>query len=97
LRIRVMDERTVWRDFRRVFRDVFQREVTLLPNTTASDVVGWDSFKHVKLLTALEDHFRIEFHIDEINSAGSVGDLVKIISEKVGMTESDPGQRHDGA
>jgi acyl carrier protein len=52
--------------------------------TTAEDVVGWDSMAHVGLIAAIEEEFGIEFEPREITGFENVGDLVALIALKAG-------------
>jgi acyl carrier protein len=51
--------------------------------TTADDVVGWDSMAHVGLMAAIEDEFHIQFEPEEITSFANLGELVAMIARKV--------------
>jgi acyl carrier protein len=50
--------------------------------TRASDIAGWDSLVHLKLLVALEGAFRVKFQLSEMNAAENVGALVDLIAAK---------------
>jgi acyl carrier protein len=65
-----------------IFRDVFLREVALRPELTARDVPGWDSFKQIEIIVALEERYGIKFTTRELDALGSVGDLARVLSQK---------------
>lgn len=65
-----------------VFRDVFMRDVALRPDLTAKDVPGWDSFKQIEIIVALEERYRIKFHTRELDSLHNVGDLARALAGK---------------
>jgi acyl carrier protein len=66
-----------------VFREVFSDpELLVRPETTASDVAGWDSFAHINLVIALEEQFGITFTTAEIAGMRCVGDLVKVLQDR---------------
>jgi acyl carrier protein len=66
-----------------VFRKVFAREdITLRPEMTARDLVGWDSIMHVDLLIEIEERLSFEIEPDEIDRLLSVGDLADLIRLK---------------
>lgn len=48
----------------------------------ASDIRGWDSITHIRIMVALEGEFKILFSIPEINGIDSIQELYKIIVEK---------------
>ncbi len=65
-----------------IFRDVFQHDVPLRADLTARDVSGWDSFKQIEIIMAVEERFALRFTTRELDNLFSVGDLVRVIIEK---------------
>jgi acyl carrier protein len=65
-----------------IFRDVFMRNVVLRPELTAKDVPGWDSFKQIEIIVALEERYAIKFHTRELDSLHTVGDLARVLAAK---------------
>jgi acyl carrier protein len=51
------------------------------------DMDGWDSLTHVILITAIEDHFSIEFSFRDLASIKTVGDLVNIVENKINNSQ----------
>ena len=67
-----------------VFHDVFDDdELTLGPQMTASDVDGWDSLAHVRLILSVEKAFQVKFSASEIGRLKNVGELAQLIQTKV--------------
>jgi len=57
-----MEEKDVVDRMNNVFREVFDNPtIEIFDEMTASDVVGWDSFSHINLISSLEIEFDIEF------------------------------------
>ena len=66
-----------------VFRDVFDYPgIEIFDGMTSSDVVGWDSFSHINLITSLEIEFNIEFSQQEAFGFKTVGELKQAILKK---------------
>ena len=65
-----------------IFRDAFQHDVPLRPELTARDVAGWDSFKQIEIIMAVEERFAIRLTTRELDSLHSVGDLVRVVIAK---------------
>jgi acyl carrier protein len=64
----------------RVLRDVLGSEsTTLRVTTTRPDVSGWDSFNYINFIVAVEAEFGIKFHLANVESFVTVGDIVKQI------------------
>jgi acyl carrier protein len=85
-----MDDAALYQQVGQIFLGVFRRRVELRPETSANDVPGWDSFNHVKLILAVEDHFGIQLHIEDINALKTVGDLVRLVARKTGHDDPAP-------
>lgn len=77
-----MTEAALYETLSEIFRDVFMRDVELRPELTAKDVPGWDSFKQIEIIVALEERYGIKFHTRELDSLHNVGDLVRVVSGK---------------
>lgn len=50
--------------------------------TTAGMVPGWDSLSHVRVITAIEDDYRIRFQTSEVIRVRNVGELQALIDSK---------------
>jgi acyl carrier protein len=46
------------------------------------DVQGWDSLGHLRLVTALQEQFGVEFEVDEVMDMDSVQKIVSICESK---------------
>jgi len=51
-------------------------------DSTSSDIEEWDSLSHIRLLTAIEAEFGIQFDISEIELLSSVSVIVDMIHNK---------------
>lgn len=68
-----------------IFRTVFDDdEINIQPETTATDVDGWDSLSHVNLILAVEQGFGLRFNQKELLTFKNVGDLLRSIESKGG-------------
>jgi acyl carrier protein len=66
-----------------VFREIFDdEELTVMSETTAADVPGWDSLMHVRLIIAVEKAFHVRFSSSEVASLKKVGDLIELLGRK---------------
>lgn len=63
--------------------------IEILPDMTANDIDGWDSFAHLNLITAIENSFDIQIADDEVIRLKNVGDIIEIIERKsITLTDS---------
>ncbi|WP_442756458.1 acyl carrier protein [Methylocystis sp. JAN1] len=76
-----MTDNDLYNQLTEVFRDIFVRDdIALTPEMTAEDVEGWDSFKMIEIVMAVESRFGIKVKSKELDELESVGDLVRLIS-----------------
>jgi acyl carrier protein len=79
-----MQNAAIYRQLNEVFRDVFDDDsIVLTPETTASDIEGWDSVAHVDLIVSIETRMKIKFKTSELGSMHNVGQLAGMIEYKL--------------
>ncbi len=79
----MLDEVTVYSELTDIFNDVFDRtDIKLSSEMTAKDLSGWDSFKQVELIVAIQDRFQIKLSTREVDGLQSVGDLVEVVRKR---------------
>jgi acyl carrier protein len=85
----VMTENEIFHELEAIFRDVFLTDSLQLSfKTTAQDVPGWDSFKMIEIILAIENRFGTKMETRDIDRMKNVGDIVMRISDK--MPKSAP-------
>jgi acyl carrier protein len=57
--------------------------ISLGEETTADDIEGWDSLRHITLISAIEDEFDVEFEMKDIVGLKNVGELVDVITREL--------------
>jgi acyl carrier protein len=81
----MLSETEIYGALTEIFHDVFMRDdLELMPELSAKDVKGWDSFKQIEIIMATEERFGIQMNTREIDSLQNVGDLVRVVGSKVG-------------
>lgn len=64
--------------------ELFENEsIVVKEDTKASDIEEWDSLTHIRVITAIEKHFKIRFEMNELLTFNNVGDLGRDILAKV--------------
>jgi acyl carrier protein len=78
-----MSEAEIYAALDAIFRDVFLRDdIELRPELSAKDVPGWDSFKQIDIILAIEAKYHVKFSTRELDSLNNVGDLVRVVGTK---------------
>lgn len=82
-----MDQSQILAQVGDIIRDVLdplnERDLKIGPETTADQTEGWDSFNHINIVVAIEQHFGLKFRTAEIESLRNVGELVGLIERKL--------------
>ncbi len=79
-----MNREEIYERLNEVFADVFDDDSIILSDeTTAADIDGWDSLRHITLLAAIEDEFEIEFTMGATVKMKNVGEMVDYIEDEV--------------
>lgn len=74
-----MTNQAILEKLNEIFSDVFDEDITLTPQTTASDIEDWDSLTHITLISEVEDAFGIKFSMKDVLGMKNVGEMVDII------------------
>jgi acyl carrier protein len=79
-----MTDGEIYGRLQKLFDTVFGRtDIALTPELTPEAVPGWDSFRHVDFIMATEEQFGINLRDADLDEMQSIGDLARIIGEKV--------------
>jgi acyl carrier protein len=66
-----------------IIRTVLDQPAQLSPATTAKDIHGWDSLKHILIIVEVESAFDIRLAAVDLEGIRCVGDLVATVARKV--------------
>ncbi len=67
-----------------IFHEIFNDEsIVLNDEMTSADVENWDSLTHMLMVTSVEEQFGIKFKLKDLNAMKNVGDIVRIIGERL--------------
>ena len=68
---------------KKVMSDVLNIDVSLINNESSPDnIENWDSLKHMNLVIALEEEFKVEFDDEEIADSMNYALILNIIKGK---------------
>jgi acyl carrier protein len=75
-----MTDVEIYEQLTEIIRDVLMDfDLVLRPDLTAKEVDGWDSYKMIEILVAVESHFGLKVKSKELDDMENVGDLVTLI------------------
>jgi len=78
-----MSTEKVYEELTLILQSLFLRsDLIATPELSAKDVDGWDSFKQLELILAIEEKFGLKFNTKQIDSFQTVGDIVNAIVAK---------------
>jgi acyl carrier protein len=76
-----------------IARDVFRDDSLVLTDSIKPlEVPGWDSLGHANFMLSVENEFGVEFSDDEFVYFVDIGELKRMLAEKLGEPLS--GERH---
>jgi acyl carrier protein len=65
-----------------IFQNVFSdNSIRINRNTTANDILDWDSLTHMDLIVNIENSFNFKFSFKEIMEFENIGDMVDTINK----------------
>ena len=68
----------------KVFREIFEDPaISLKDETTAQDIEGLDSLRHIDLIMQLEEEFGLRFTVDDITGLKNVGEMIAMLERKL--------------
>jgi acyl carrier protein len=68
-----------------IFQEVFDDPTLVVrPETSPSDIAGWDSLGQLKLVLAIEEAFGTQFTTDEAPDLHCVGDFMAALNRRKG-------------
>ena len=66
--------------FSQILRGLLDDEsIVLRPDTTRTDVPGWDSFTYISFIAAVEQQFKVAFTIAQVEAFRTVGDIAAAV------------------
>lgn len=79
-----MQKEEIIKEVQDIFIDVLEDDdIVLNYNTTANDIIGWDSLNHIVLIVEIEKEFNFKFKLEEIQSFKNVGEICDSIFNKI--------------
>ena len=78
------DKAAIFDQLKLIFQDTFTEiSCTFSSDATRGDIEEWDSLSHIRLLTAIEANFSVQFDLDEIGNMTTVSTIVDLLHEKL--------------
>ena len=70
-------------ELRQILREILELEdIEVQPTLKRTEVDSWDSLRHLRLVTAVEEEFGIRFSMEEIRSIEGITELQNLVSAK---------------
>lgn len=79
-----MKHQEIMQQIQEIFRENFDNSTLVITrDTCAEDIPEWDSLEHINILTAVEQHFRVKFALDDLHSLSCVGDIADFVARQL--------------
>ena len=80
-----MDRDAICKNVTEIMEDVFDvDDLAYEDSLSADDLEEWDSLSNIRFIVAVEKQFSIRFTNSEIEGLNNIGELVDLITAKVG-------------
>ena len=71
-------------EVQQIISNLLKRDIVITYETTAKDVEGWDSLRHITIISAVERKFNFKFKMKDVVGMKNVGEMVDIILANIG-------------
>ncbi|NLU39935.1 MAG: acyl carrier protein [Bacteroidales bacterium] len=79
-----MDEKILLEKTISIVKDVLQnKNLTLNASSSSKDVEGWDSLRHVMIISEVEKEFAISIDFMEVLEIKTIGDICTSVSKQL--------------
>lgn len=78
-----MTKEEILSEIQKIISDLLKKEVLINFETTANDVEGWDSLRHITIISAIERRFGFKFKMKDIVGMKNVGEMIDIIIDNI--------------
>jgi acyl carrier protein len=84
-----MSQAQIMPELVQILRDLLDApDLVVRPETTAAEVPGWDSMKHIMIVMVVQEKFGIRLKPREIDRLKNVGDLAAAIAHHTGKQDT---------
>ena len=82
----MLEENHVLEVLNRIFKEkLCDQSVEINLDTTADDILEWNSLKHLVIVLAIENHFQIKFNPIQLSNMQNIEEMINTI---IGLVES---------
>ena len=80
----MLEENHVLEVLNRIFKEkLCDQTVEINLDTTADDILEWNSLKHLVIILAIENHFQIKFNPIQLSNMQNIEEMVNTIIDLV--------------
>jgi acyl carrier protein len=79
-----MQKSELYAQLTEIFREVFMEDdLRLEPGFTSKDIPGWDSFRQIEIILAIERRYQVHFSTRDLDSWQRVEDIASAVMGKL--------------
>ena len=80
----MLEENEVLEVLNKIFKEkLCDKSIELNLDTTADDILEWNSLKHLVIVLAIENHFKIKFNPIQLSNMRNIGEMIDIITSLI--------------
>ena len=69
-----------------VHKVINDEKIFLKMDSIASEINGWDSLAHIRILVSIEKLYSIKFNLSEMQNLKDISEFVRLIKQKISKT-----------
>ena len=78
------DDQKIFTDIQSIVRKVINDEKVIIKmDSTATEIRGWDSLAHIRILVSIEKLYSIKFNLIEMQNVQDISEFVRLIKQKI--------------
>ena len=81
------DDKKIFSEVQSIVRKVINdKKIIIKMESIASEIEGWDSLAHIRILVSIEKLYSIKFNLSEMQNVKDISEFVKLIKQKINKT-----------
>ena len=81
------DDQKIFSEIQSIVCKVINDEKIIIKmESKASEIEGWDSLAHIRILVSIEKLYSIKFNLSEMQNVKDISEFVRLIKQKIDKT-----------
>ena len=78
------NDQKIFTEIQSIVRKVINDDKVIIKmDSTATEIKGWDSLAHIRILVSIEKLYSIKFNLIEMQNVQDISEFVRLIKQKI--------------